>query len=454
MRTRRDVAGLTLGDTDSAQTKDWHPVLDTYARGVGLMLDLDAQHPLGPDSWRWAANTHYLDNQTPFRPAWRQCKHESLYFLPWHRAYLAWFESTIRRLTGDDDWALPYWDYSSPGATRTLPPEFTVPTRTVDGTVQDNALFWPGRSTVPLPAGDVDVTAALSEPRYVKELVPGFGGAVPDQHFGLVESRPHNYVHMAIGGAMQSTGTAGRDPIFWLHHANIDRLWQVWLSLPGSIRLTDPGAAPAALVTQWNSAKFWFGIESAPVIYPMSEIENLASAAMNYEYESIDLPPDVAAVVISAREAATDGEGELALDDTRPRWEPVGATFHLSSGELRDVSTGGLGIEEAVPARLLLEITEATATAPHSAYLVEIRSRHEAPPHIAGGFSTFGLAGTPAEESRNYLIDATSVVPDLVEEGWSGGQLSVQIVPEPGRPDSEDQSRSIQVAQVKVYVQR
>ena len=30
---------------------------------------------------------------------------------------------------------------------------------------------------------------------------------------------------------MGSFYTAGLDPLFWLHHANIDRLWEVWLSL-------------------------------------------------------------------------------------------------------------------------------------------------------------------------------------------------------------------------------
>ena len=49
MRTRKDVSSLTVGDVASAATKEWHPVLDTYARGVRLMRDLDTQRPLVPD---------------------------------------------------------------------------------------------------------------------------------------------------------------------------------------------------------------------------------------------------------------------------------------------------------------------------------------------------------------------------------------------------------------------
>ena len=60
---------------------------------------------------------------------------------------------------------------------------------------------------------------------------------------GLLESLPHNVIHGFVGGAavsqptqwgqvglMSTPQTAALDPIFWLHHANIDRLWEVWLN--------------------------------------------------------------------------------------------------------------------------------------------------------------------------------------------------------------------------------
>jgi len=39
---------------------------------------------------------------------------------------------------------------------------------------------------------------------------------------------PHGSVHGRVGGNMGSVPYAGFDPIFWLHHANVDRLWAVW----------------------------------------------------------------------------------------------------------------------------------------------------------------------------------------------------------------------------------
>jgi hypothetical protein len=48
----------------------------------------------------------------------------------------------------------------------------------------------------------------------------------------------HGAVHVRVGGDMSSVPTAGYDPIFYLHHANIDRLWAQW-------QQANPGALPA-----------------------------------------------------------------------------------------------------------------------------------------------------------------------------------------------------------------
>ncbi|MCW2737197.1 tyrosinase family protein [Nocardioides sp.] len=454
-RTRHNIASLTLGDVAAAETQDWHPVLDTYARGVELMRELPANDPT---SWLWAANTHGIPPRTPARPAWGQCAHASLFFLPWHRAYLAWFEGTIRALTGDDAWGLPYWDYSDPDDPDAafLPAEFRASTRTVDGAVVDNTLFDPARNDAPIPADDSDLVPALSESRYVGGVPDvGFGGTDRDRRFGDVESTPHNWVHVDIAGLMESPATAGQDPIFWLHHANIDRLWEVWLALPGSLRLTDPGGASAFLVSQWQSAIFWFGSEQSPSTYTMEDVEDLTSVKMDYEYESIALPEVVAQAVAAARPSAPVGGGPMPLDEAEARWEPVAATFNLDSEEEREVpfQTGPLGLDDEPPTRLVLELAGVRAEQPHAAYVVEVRSAPDQPPHRAGRFATFGLAGTAPEEERNYLVDASAILPDLLAEGWTGGQLSVKLVPEEGRPDSDDPNRAIHIQQLTVYTQ-
>src|SRR5439155_17787428 len=40
------------------------------------------------------------------------CQHGNWFFLPWHRAYLYYFEEIVRELSRNEDFALPYWDWS------------------------------------------------------------------------------------------------------------------------------------------------------------------------------------------------------------------------------------------------------------------------------------------------------------------------------------------------------
>jgi len=47
----------------------------------------------------------------------------------------------------------------------------------------------------------------------------------------------HNHGHAWIGGIMNNTSTSPTDPVFWMHHAEVDRLWQIW-------RQTNPNPAP------------------------------------------------------------------------------------------------------------------------------------------------------------------------------------------------------------------
>ena len=73
-------------------------VLDSYKKGIREMLKLPAT-----DSRNWyrQAFVHIFD-----------CPHGNWWFLAWHRAYLGWMEQTLRDLSGDAQFALPYWDWT------------------------------------------------------------------------------------------------------------------------------------------------------------------------------------------------------------------------------------------------------------------------------------------------------------------------------------------------------
>lgn len=252
------------------------PLLLWYAKGVAEIK----QRPLSDKtSWRFLAAVHGEDFTDPSKPNywtqynyytpgeplpsnadqasyWNQCQHQSWYFLPWHRGYLVSLEAIVRdaiiKLGGPADWALPYWDYSStnPNA-RQLPPAFSV-TTLPDGS--PNPLYVsqryganPNFNTLPLPVNDVSLKI-LNNIQFIGISSggnPGFGGPKTVFHHngggsGGLESLPHNNVHGDVGGLndnfedpglMSDPDLAGLDPIFYLHHANIDRLWSFWVSL-------------------------------------------------------------------------------------------------------------------------------------------------------------------------------------------------------------------------------
>ncbi len=92
------------------------------------------------------------------------CPHSNWFFLPWHRAYLLYFEQICRELTGNKTFALPYWNWT---CHRTLPPPFQG-----DAT---NALFQAGRDGpggVPAPlldgtVGPMVMSDILDEPNFL-----------------------------------------------------------------------------------------------------------------------------------------------------------------------------------------------------------------------------------------------------------------------------------------------
>jgi hypothetical protein len=165
------------------------------------------------------------------------CRHSSWYFLPWHRAYLYCFEEIIRELSGDQNFALPYWDWSTQ---TTLPAPFWG---------NNNPLNNPARPGQPGSGRrqGLTPTTAISQvelDRFVGQTVVSqilgiqdfetFGGTAVDNLDdesglqGRLENGPHNFIHRWVGGDMV-TGGSPYDPIFWLHHCNLDRLWAEWV---------------------------------------------------------------------------------------------------------------------------------------------------------------------------------------------------------------------------------
>ena len=178
---------------------------------------------------------------------WNQCQHQSWYFLPWHRGYLFAVEEHLRSIViqkgGPDSWSLPYWNYLGSGSQFRLPPAFAQ-THMPDGT--ENSLYIEARNgpnndkNVYVDLSDVDESCLQNNRFSGRNGVtpyPGFGGPRTSFNWGgtypsgNLEANPHNDVHVDVGGAnglMTSPITAALDPIFYIHHCNIDRIWAHW----------------------------------------------------------------------------------------------------------------------------------------------------------------------------------------------------------------------------------
>jgi len=131
-------------------------------------------------------------------------------FLPWHRIYLLRLEELLMMV--DPSVCIPYWKSSEEQAFPSWLTGFTPTVNLASGphTVNRNIGAF---ATLPNAAS---VTAVLANATYNP-----FAGALEGVH---------NSGHVWVGGTMQSIMTAPADPVFWMHHAEIDRLWAVWQS--------------------------------------------------------------------------------------------------------------------------------------------------------------------------------------------------------------------------------
>lgn len=270
-------------------------ILKSYAKAIKAMkaLGLDKQV-----SWCYQAAIHGRPGAASAfmgpcgkgetMDAWRTCQHGNSWFLPWHRMYLYWFERIVRKMSADDTWALPYWDWEND---KSLPKPFQQGTGLTD-------LFAKGRNKT-LNNGTAtvwDIGTAEDFKKLVRDANANkiFDPAVSPDFSDLLELGPHDLIHSRVGsapttdgsiGLMGRTATTAEDPIFFLHHANIDRLWCRWLSLMDG--RTDPlGNKP------WGrDRKFTFFDEnsmkkenvSCDFVYPKGQL--------NYVYEGD--PPQV-----------------------------------------------------------------------------------------------------------------------------------------------------------------
>ena len=433
VRIRRDIWELQADGP-------WDPITLAYAKAVRAMQSRALTDPRG---WDYQAAVHGRAGAVPAGAVWNECQHGSWHFLPWHRAYLYYFEQIVRAEVvaqgGPADWALPYWNYSIPGR-NVLPPAFRQPTLP-DGTA--NPLFIAQRNPsintgTPLPPTATSATVAMAHTTFTPPPDPGFGGGrtAPQHFFGLhgeLEFTPHNDVHVLIGGWMLDPDRAALDPIFWLHHANIDRLWAAWLAQGGG--RADPGDA------DWRNASWRLHDAGGnPVSITTGQLLDTADQ-LGYVYQDGVAP------------AATPRLESMMNADRAPADEPefVGASdraVDLTGGTARvevpidapTVSARRRALAPTTGEQVLLNLEDVEADrAPATVYEVSVRpiGTPDAVPHYVGNVSFFGIGHLggrgPAENAPHGFrrtFDITGWVAGLRERGeWRDQGVVVSFRP-------------------------
>ena len=150
-----------------------------------------------------------------------------LRFLPWHRAYLLHMEAEL--VKKDKNAFIPYWHWVDGG----VPAWLSAFKPTVDG-IKNNRNNLSASITTATRITDLLVIKKYTD--FTDEL----------------EVDPHNQGHVALGDPMANVPTAPADPIFWMHHGEVDRLWALW-------QIKNPGKGPVlsgkdAIMDPWTDS--------------------------------------------------------------------------------------------------------------------------------------------------------------------------------------------------------
>jgi tyrosinase len=283
-----------------------------------------------------------------------------------------------------------------------------------------------------------------------------------------------------LPGLMSDPDTAGLDPIFWLHHANIDRLWEVWRRNPTTH--VDPNKP------KWSDGPASIGqrafIMPMPggktFTYTPGQMSDLSK--LDYTYDDVS-PATTGPSPLEARML----RGVAAADTTeavrRPAMAPktvelLGAnneSIRLSgteattsvaldaavqdklSSNLRSANTESV----AVPDRVFLNLENVRGISDATIFDVYINVPEGANPanyprNLAGNVSLFGVRkaskvdDTHAGEGLTFVLEISDVIDRLHLSGaLAAGQLHVRLVPRHPVPDEAQ----ISIGRISIFRQ-
>jgi len=508
MEPRRVLAATATVRPDIASPAGQQMVA-LYAQAVRAMQDPAINYPPQPQSWTFQAYMHAVP-LNPFDPAnsggirgaalkkrieeiygqpaantpqaawkaaaeqcWATCQHGSPYFTTWHRWYLYYFERICRKMANHPEFVLPYWNYASDtGSSLQLPGAFTELPQ--DPSAPQNVLYFDDRG---IGFADGQATGpqnvAMNEGGFMPYSQTQYGPALSTQQMfpaddanhisvdptspvylalgltGRLECSPHDNVHVNVGGWMQNVPSAAGDPIFFVHHCQIDRLYASWEAMPGSsYNFGSGGSDPDE--QSWKSRTGVYVDEDGTVV-TKKLVDAVNTTALGYGYDNLVPPaPPALTALLAARASSTTRLVVAAMEAKKFDVKSGGATVTLAPAPGAAPAAAGATLN-AVPANtphtLLLQGIKLLRL-PRAPLSVFLNLPKGAPPRLNNpyyvgtlNFFNFDLTtGAPMDHSDDSAhadhkaagaearFDVTDILQRQRANGqWDGGPISVTI---------------------------
>lgn len=434
VRVRRDVTKLEDND----------PFFTQYAEAIRKMHELPESDPR---SWRNQAIIHA-----------NYCPHGMEDFLEWHRFYITYFEEICGEMINDPNFALPYWNWSNNNGLLPKPFFDSNPLNVVF--LNDPSDYspppwsrsgWRDIDTV----GSRSISSSIglmTDPRFSQifaaESIERIKRLTDYRLFqSSIEGEPHNAVHVLVGnpGGHMINGLSSLDPVFWLHHCNVDRIWAEWQAA----RNTTP-SNPMQYDGQFVNASG----DSVNVTSDQSH----DPVAMGFTYDTISTPapslwsptdiPDAsiadalmgvgattASIGVSKNEAKSTVDKPTNLRVATPDL----ANSLFGSRIFRATSNLAQPRNAVEPSRVLAVLKGVSYPARGDERIVVnvfVNCPYLKPdlpstdPHFAGAFSFFGQPMKEMTMGGTFVVDLTRPLRNLAEQGrLSQKELNVQLMP-------------------------
>nr|ADC92563.1 polyphenol oxidase [Nelumbo nucifera] len=275
-----------------------------YSKAIALMKALPADDPR---NFTQQANVHcaYCDgayDQIGF-PDLELQVHNSWLFFSFHRYYLYFYERMLGKLIDDPTFALPYWNWDAPAGMK-MPTMYANPNSPLYDKLRDAKHQPPTMIDLNYNVQDTTMTPEQllknNLATMYRQVVsngstaqlflgsPYRAGDQPDPGFGSLENVPHGPVHLWAGDRTQPNienmgnfYSAARDPIFYAHHSNVDRMWTIWKKLGGRRKdFKDP---------DWLNAGFLLYDENKQLVR-VKVRDCLDEKKLRYSYQDVEIP--------------------------------------------------------------------------------------------------------------------------------------------------------------------